>query len=147
MKGLYWIFIVGIIMILPDFIRTLHWMYYITVGIAIYGIMISIVIDKHVPKLKLPRTMSGILFDKDFNKLTNRFALRMTLVILSIGLIDMVFFGIYWVEGNFGLRPLGDDVELIFGGGPFLVAAFAVFVTIELILLLMSKDRKDKDRS
>jgi len=91
MKCLYWIFIVLLIMILPDLLRVLHWMYYITVGIAIYGIMISIVIDKHVPKLKLPRTMSGILFDKDFNKLTNRFALRMTLVILSIGLIDMVF--------------------------------------------------------
>jgi len=145
MKGMYWIFIVGTIMIVPDLLITRHWMYYITVGIAIYGIIISIVIDKFAPELNPPSTISGILFDKSVRKLINRFALRATVTILTVGFIDMLFIGIYsGRDGRYRVGPLGDDVELIFEGGPFGIAAFAVVVTIELILLIVNKDRKDK---
>jgi len=145
MKGMYWAAIVGMIMLLPDLLITRHWMYYVTLGLAIYSIIVCIAIDRLAPKLT--GTTSEILFDKNVKKQIHHMALRFGFVTVSLALIDVLFLGIYVESGDFRQWILYNDVELILEGGPPMMAVFAVSVTIELLLLVMSQDRKDKDRS
>lgn len=145
-KGFYWVLIGTMLIMLPDFIRTQHWMYYITAGITVYGIIICKVLERLT---KPSEPMDEISFkslsnDKKLKKQVYRmalhFALRATIVIMTVMVADIALTEIYITRDlEVRMGELVGGVELLLEEGPFMMVTLAVFVTVELIRLKRKK--------
>jgi len=119
------------LIMLPDFIRTQHWIYYITAGIAVYGIIICKVLER-LTKPSKPideRFFKALLNDKDLEEHVLRipfhFTLRMAATMIIVTIAVMIFeFIMGKIVGDVGLF----DVGLLVEWGPLGIAALAVFV-------------------
>jgi len=121
-------------------------MYYITAGITVYGIIICKVLERLT---KPSEPMDEISFkslsnDKKLKKQVYRmalhFALRATIVIMTVMVADIALTEIYITRDlEVRMGELVGGVELLLEEGPFMMVTLAVFVTVELIRLKRKK--------